>query len=698
MQLFWPLSFTLLASPGLGASGSAPPPTPTPTPVFTEVVQVTATRIPESVDDVPASIQVITSDELRDRGATDLKSALALAAGVDVAPGGDNGPASSVPEFWGLKEFDAFLLVVDGVPWGGAFNPALSSLDLSDVERIEVQRGGAPVMYGATSFVGVVHVIRRSPGEKGGRLSLGGGSYGSGIGRVSTHLGTWAGFASSLSAGFERQGFKDDRTSIKVGHVLWRNRKAWGGSVFHFDLDGTFLRQQPSSPTPRIGATLSPLVPIDSNANPLGAALDENRFFLNSGYERTLSRSTWATSLAVSHSGQKQLRGFLTNITNSPRNATGFRANLDLNDLYFDSHLAWAGSSKWKAVAGFDYLFGKADAEGDYFQYTVKLDGSGAPSSVPLGLDKGIGDTRNFFGLYGNLEMTPSPAWNVTLGARLNRTMEERGEAEKETNATGPEPSLKVTRPTGIVGVTYTPWRKDNDRLSLFATYKNTFKPAAIDFNLAEVEIGPEQILKPETANSYEVGLKADLFDRALRLEAEGFLMDFKNLVISQTIASLPSLANAGTSRLQGVELSASLRAQGAWSVRATASLHDAKFRDYLTQFDGVPTQLAGKRLEMSARYLASAALTYSPAQGLFGSADLSFVGERFLNKRNSAPAEAFATVGAVAGYRKGRVEIRAVGRNLSDRRDPVAESELGESQYYRLFPRRIDVSVQLRF
>jgi hypothetical protein len=50
----------------------------------------------------------------------------------------------------GLHEFDAFLLIVDQVPWGGAFNPAISTLDLTDVERIEVLKGSAPVMYGAT--------------------------------------------------------------------------------------------------------------------------------------------------------------------------------------------------------------------------------------------------------------------------------------------------------------------------------------------------------------------------------------------------------------------------------------------------------------------------------------------------------------------------------------------------------------------
>ncbi len=102
-------------------------PQPSPPPAH-EYVEVTVTRVPERPDEVPASVTVVTDAELRDRGARDLRDALAFVQGVDISPGGDQGPAAAVPEFWGLREFDAFLLVVDGVPWGGAFNPALATL------------------------------------------------------------------------------------------------------------------------------------------------------------------------------------------------------------------------------------------------------------------------------------------------------------------------------------------------------------------------------------------------------------------------------------------------------------------------------------------------------------------------------------------------------------------------------------------
>src|SRR5205814_6455692 len=60
-------------------------------------VEVTTSKLPEAVDETPAMITIVTGEDLRARGVNDLRTALALVAGVDVAPGGDAGPASSVP-------------------------------------------------------------------------------------------------------------------------------------------------------------------------------------------------------------------------------------------------------------------------------------------------------------------------------------------------------------------------------------------------------------------------------------------------------------------------------------------------------------------------------------------------------------------------------------------------------------------------
>ncbi len=692
------IDLALLLALAAPAAGQTAPPTSAP-PAYAETIQVTATRIPEDVDDVPASIQVITADELRNRGANDLKSALAMAAGVDIAPGGDGGPASAVPEFWGLKELDAFLLVVDGVPWGGAFNPALSTLDLSDVERIEVQRGPAPVMYGATSFVGVIQVVRRAPGDKGSRLAVTGGSYESGGASLSTHMPSWLGFDSSLAGDFARTGFPDDRTSFKKGHLLWRNRRSAGRGVVHFDFDATWLRQQPASPSPRTGTDLSPLVPIDSNQNPLDAFLNEDRYFVNLGYDRPTSAGTWSSVLSYTHSKQGVFRGFLVDVSSEDPNAHGFRETIGTDDLYLDTHLAWTRASHWRAVAGLDYLHGNGTGRGGDFDYFVNLDGSNPPSGdqLPPAADIRIEDRRDFGGLYGQVEWQPAPAWRLEGGLRLNVTGESRETSTLDFESgdlTGGTDHLTTVRPSGSLGATWTAWQRGSDTVRLFASWRNTFKPSAVDFGL---DSEPE-ILKPETSNSVEGGVKSELLGRALRLEAAAFLMDFENLVIPQSVGGLPTLTNAGSTRLQGFELSAAWQVLPRLFARGSYSFHDAAFRDYLTEFDGVPTQLAGKRLEMSPRNLAALALSWSPAEGLFASAEMSYVGSRYLDKRNLALAGDYATLGATIGYRQGRLELRATGRNLTDRRDPVSESELGDAQYYRLFPRRFDATVSLRF
>ncbi len=175
-------------------------------------------------------------------------------------------------------------------------------------------------------------------------------------------------------------------------------------------------------------------------------------------------------------------------------------------------------------------------------------------------------------------------------------------------------------------------------------------------------------------------------------------MMNFQNLVTATSIGGVPALINSGEQRFQGFETGWEFLLRHDVSARATYSFHDAHFTDFVQDFDGVPTQLAGKRLEMSARHLAAFGLMYFPERGFLGGVNLNYTGNRFLNKRNTALAGGFTTVGISAGYRTARWELRVDASNLADRRDPVAESELGDAQYYLLPSRRVDAVFKLRF
>jgi iron complex outermembrane recepter protein len=77
----------------------------------------------------------------------------------------------------------------------------------------------------------------------------------------------------------------------------------------------------------------------------------------------------------------------------------------------------------------------------------------------------------------------------------------------------------------------------------------------------------------------------------------------------------------------------------------------------------------------------------------------LRYVGSRFLNKSNTVKADAYATLDAHLGWKlRNRMGLALDGENLTDKRDPVTESELGDAQFYRLPGRRIMASVTYGF
>ena len=205
-------------------------------------------------------------------------------------------------------------------------------------------------------------------------------------------------------------------------------------------------------------------------------------------------------------------------------------------------------------------------------------------------------------------------------------------------------------------------------------------------------------MLKPETSQSYEGGLKVRALDGRVDVEASAFRMDFDNLVVATVVNNLPALTNSGKTRFKGVELASELRLPYSTLVRATYSFHDGRFVDYVDDVGGVATQVGGNRVEMSARHLGSAGFTFAPESGFTAYTTANYTGDRYLDKRNTALAKPFTTFDAGVGFRADRFEFRVDGRNLGNRRDPVSESEFGEGQYYRLGARTIQTGVAVRY
>jgi vitamin B12 transporter len=141
-------------------------------------VVITATRVDTPLGAGLVASSVIDHAALQRSGVRDVADALRLLPGVSVARSG--GPGSQTSVFLRGGENDYVQVLVDGVPVndpGGAVDLAWLSVD--DLERIEVVRGPASVLYGTDAVSGVVQLFtRRAAGAPRAELTLGAGRYG----------------------------------------------------------------------------------------------------------------------------------------------------------------------------------------------------------------------------------------------------------------------------------------------------------------------------------------------------------------------------------------------------------------------------------------------------------------------------------------------------------------------------------------
>ena len=658
-----------------------------------DTVVVTATRSPEPLDQIPADISVVTGDELRARSAWDMSKALSLVPGVEAPAGGDAGPSSAVPAFWGLHEFDAFLLVVDGVPWGGAFNPGITSLDFNDAQRVEVLKGSAPVMYGATSFVAVMQVLHYPAGEASNEADFAVGNYGSARGSAAFSLPELGGYRQSIAVDGQSLGFADKRENVSDGHLLYRGAIDLGAGTFRVDANLAFVRDIPPSPIIRVGTGLTNLTPINSNFNPADAKIDEDKYQLAMSYSQPTAIGTWDTLLSLAYSNITDIRAFLEPDLSGPADTQNQSRHID--DDYFDTHITNTHFQDITLLVGTDLLYGlgtQTTLNGNA-AYTVPLNGSAIPpptSQLPVNEVGTTNDKRLFGGQYAQVDWKPGDRWDVIGGIRINEAYEQKSSSD----FTLPPPTLlsesvskTMIRPSETIGASYKLWRQGKDEAVVYADFRNAFKPSAIDF-------GPDytpDLLSPETAKSFEAGFKGALVDGRLTYQAELFLMNFKNLVVA---TSSGALANAAAEKLEGIEIESRYQLAPDLALTANASYHDAYFTQY-DFFDGDSTvNVAGRQLPLSSHVLAGAGLLYTPTAGLNSTIVAQYVGRRFLDEENQAAVGGYINLSATVGYSFGRYGVSLEGKNLTGQRPPVSASEFGSESFYLLNAR----TVWLRF
>ncbi|HHD72478.1 MAG TPA: hypothetical protein ENL02_00950, partial [Epsilonproteobacteria bacterium] len=136
-------------------------------------ITVTATQNPElKADEAPTSVDVLTSEKIKEKGITSVKELFKHTSGIDAKTAG----GSVMPVIRGLSG-EQVLILVDGVrlsderPGGNH----ILSIDPAQIERMEVVKGSGSVLYGAGAIGGVVNIItKKAPKKKSDTLVLGG--------------------------------------------------------------------------------------------------------------------------------------------------------------------------------------------------------------------------------------------------------------------------------------------------------------------------------------------------------------------------------------------------------------------------------------------------------------------------------------------------------------------------------------------
>lgn len=133
----------------------------------------TASKEPEQVWNTPAAIYVLTSEDIRRSGVTNIPDALRLVPGVEVSRNGSIGYSVGIRGFETVFS-KGLLVMIDGrslytTLFGGVYWD-LPDYPLEDIDRIEVIRGPGGTIWGANAVNGVINIITKSSKDTQGLL------------------------------------------------------------------------------------------------------------------------------------------------------------------------------------------------------------------------------------------------------------------------------------------------------------------------------------------------------------------------------------------------------------------------------------------------------------------------------------------------------------------------------------------------
>ena len=141
-------------------------------------VIISSTRIDLPFSKNSRTIQLITAEDMKKAGVTNVADALQQIAGIDIRRRGTNGTQADLYIRGG--SFDQTLLLVDGIKVDDAqtgHHTMNLALPIEVIKRIEIIKGPAARIFGQNAFNGAINIITKDVPETDVSLRVQGGSY-----------------------------------------------------------------------------------------------------------------------------------------------------------------------------------------------------------------------------------------------------------------------------------------------------------------------------------------------------------------------------------------------------------------------------------------------------------------------------------------------------------------------------------------
>jgi iron complex outermembrane receptor protein len=633
-------------------------------------VVVSASRFEQSTSDVPALVEVITKEQIKESGVISIPEALSQIGNLNVRNlnGGQLGIGATVDmRGFGASAKDNTLILVDGQ----RMNPIDSgsvrweSIPMDSIERIEILNGGGSVQYGDKAVGGVINIITRSDRVSRPTISLSAGSFGTQLAS-----GSYSGkvdstkFDLNISAA-NSDGWRDNSqasqgtANIGLTHHLNKIDKVFWVSSFNSQSFGT-----PGGVVGEVG-----------QGNPRAAKW-------NNVGDKTVTNGTSNLIGLVKSIDSQTL--FEVDFNYRDSGATQYTPNLSAKTTTYDK---WSYNfnprikKSWKdfgeSVFGFDY----SQSMGSFITNTGSIQKANLTNQSYY-LTHRIPLSRQFDLLGGFRKQTQDAiAYDLVGGVASN--------ANKEQSANASDLALNYR---------YGP----SSANKVFVRSNNSYRFANIDEYWGWGTY-PSRVFKgilaPQKNNTLEIG--GDwLLTGNQRFGATLYQMDSSNEIRYDHATG--ANINSADIRRYGVTANAHLSLAKDWMISPKVNFQSAKYT--AGPFDG-------KNVALVPKISSSIGLLYKPKSSTTYSSYVNYVGSQYYegdegNSKNKIPS--FTTVDLAATYKYGSWESALRLRNIFDKRYAnyggygfvhLAPGNYGNSYYYYpADPRAIFITTRYTF